>query len=170
MTTLPPPVPTAPSADSSSALSSPSSSKPRPFPAPLLRSFLRSSRLLDSPEVKNAVWERDAGWLSEKAEQWAGEVRGRMCDLEPTGFKYFCQVSVSERPTGHSLPSSSSLALDSPSSSSSRPNGTSTSGGGAGRAVLSTFWDPQSDVCVSEVFQNDTVLITVLAVAIRIAY
>ncbi|GAA5952867.1 hypothetical protein JCM10213_007600 [Rhodosporidiobolus nylandii] len=122
--------------------------KPRNFPHPLLRSFLR--RLLDSPfpsltsdgqvlSSRDSIWERDAEVLQGLAERWAAEVRGRMCELEPHGWKYFCQVSVQQR-TSHA------------------------------RSVLSTFWDPESDICVSEVFQNDTVLVTIMAVAVRIGY
>ncbi|GAA5820393.1 hypothetical protein JCM11251_005608 [Rhodosporidiobolus azoricus] len=148
--------------------SSPSSSSPRSppstssnfrsFPTPLLRSFIQS-RIFSPSNVGDLVWERDAGRLvggggggegGEKGlvDRWAGEVRARMAELEPTGWKYFCQVAVSERPPGSCSSSSAS----------------------AGKAVVSTFWDPHSDVCVSEVFQNDTVVITVLAVAIRIQY
>ncbi|GAA6006793.1 hypothetical protein JCM10207_009098 [Rhodosporidiobolus poonsookiae] len=133
---------------SSSSSPAPATQRKRDFPTPLLRSFLKS-RILALPEVTSAVWDRDAAALTAtKADEWAAAVRARMVDLEPQGWKYFVQVSVSERPAG----------------ASSAPTVP------AGRAVLSTFWDPASDVCVSEVFQNDTVVVTILAVAIRIQY
>ncbi|GAA5901205.1 hypothetical protein JCM6882_006143 [Rhodosporidiobolus microsporus] len=152
-----PPSPLSPSSSSSS------STKHRPFPTPLLRAFLQQ-RILAPSNVAHLVWDRDADKLVGSAaggggglaEKWAGEVRQRMSELEPTGWKYLCQVAVSERPPGSS---SSSSSLDS-------PRGTTA----AGKAVVSTFWDPSSDVCVSEVFQNDTVVITILAVAVRIQY
>ncbi|BGP40314.1 hypothetical protein JCM10450v2_004297 [Rhodotorula kratochvilovae] len=115
----------------------------RDFNPELLRPYLK--RLLGAPNITGAVWERDAEMLGKRAEDMAGEVKRRMVDLEPTGYKYLCQVSVAERGPG-------------------------IAGGGAGRAFLATYWDSASDVCVSEVFQNDSVVVTILAVAIRIQY
>ncbi|GJN90686.1 hypothetical protein Rhopal_003700-T1 [Rhodotorula paludigena] len=129
---------------SPTAASAAASPKPRrDFNAELLRPYLK--RLLGAPQITGAVWERDADVLGKRAEEMAGEVKRRMVDLEPAGYKYLCQVSVAERGPG-------------------------VRGGGAGRAFLSAFWDPTSDVCVSEVYQNDSVVVTILAVAIRIQY
>ncbi|CEQ39689.1 SPOSA6832_01231 [Sporobolomyces salmonicolor] len=136
----------------------------RDFNQTLLRPFIK--RILAAPDVTSAVWERDAEILGNRAHEWASEIKKRMVgewsslapaaapeprmltrrqDLEPRGYKYLVTVSVSER-------------------------GSSSASSGSGRAVLATFWDPLSDVAVSEVFQNDTVVVAVLAVAIRILY
>ncbi|GAA6064036.1 hypothetical protein JCM10212_001462 [Sporobolomyces blumeae] len=117
----------------------------------LLRPFLK--RIVSQPEIARSTWTRDAAMLMTKAQDWADDVKQRMIDLGPTGYKYLVNVSygsplrklVSER-------------------------GSSSSTTGAGRGVLSTFWDPSTDVAVSEVFQNDTVVVTILAVAIRVVY
>ncbi|GAA5915074.1 hypothetical protein JCM5296_000257 [Sporobolomyces johnsonii] len=155
-TPLPPPaaIPSLPPPPASSSLASPASapsppatrSPPPPrrdFNPTLLRPFIK--RILAAPEVTAAVWDRDADLLGKRANDWASEIKKRMVDLEPRGYKYLVTVSVSER-------------------------GSSSASSGSGRAVLATFWDPSSDVAVSEVFQNDTVVIAILAVAIRILY
>ncbi|GAA5945885.1 hypothetical protein JCM1841_006128, partial [Sporobolomyces salmonicolor] len=112
---------------------------PPPSPPPprhdfnqtLLRPFIK--RILAAPDVTSAVWERDAEILGNRAHEWASEIKKRMVgewsNLEPRGYKYLVTVSVSER-------------------------GSSSASSGSGRAVLATFWDPLSDVAVSEVFQN----------------
>ncbi|GAA5895298.1 hypothetical protein JCM8208_005966 [Rhodotorula glutinis] len=129
---------------SSPALPPPALPKPRrAFNGELLRPYLK--RLLEAPKITGAVWDRDAQALGKRAEDLAAEVERRMVDIEPTGYKYLCHVSVAERGQG-------------------------SASAGAGRAFLSTYWDAASDVCVSEVFQNDTIVMTILAVAIRIVY
>ncbi|GAA5833540.1 hypothetical protein JCM9279_001553 [Rhodotorula babjevae] len=125
---------------------SPPAAPPRPrraFNGELLRPYLK--RLLEAPSITGAVWDRDAQALGKRAEEMAAEVKRRMIEIEPTGFKYLCHISVTERGQG-------------------------SASGGAGRAFLSTYWDAASDVCVSEVFQNDSIVVTILAVAIRILY
>ncbi|GAA6047207.1 Topoisomerase I damage affected protein 2 [Rhodotorula toruloides] len=160
----PTPLPSSSSLNTSTTSSSAKSSSSRPASSPtprqrrfnpdLLRPYLK--RLLAAPEITGAVWDRDAEKLVKRAEEISGEVKRRMVDLEPSGYKYLCQVSVSERPRG---------TLSSTSSSTS-----SSAGPGAGKAFLSCFWDPTSDSILSEVYQNETVVVTVLAVAVRIGY
>ncbi|GAA5921840.1 hypothetical protein JCM3775_001850 [Rhodotorula graminis] len=125
---------------------SPTRASPHPqraFNGELLRPYLK--RLLEAPIITGAVWDRDAQALGKRAKDMAAEVKRRMVDIEPAGYKYLCHVSVTERGQG-------------------------SASAGAGRAFLSTYWDASSDVCVSEVFQNDSVVVTILAVAIRILY
>lgn len=84
-------------------------------------------------------------------------------DLEPSGYKYLCQVSfVLSAPSCPEV--SHRLTLSSSSSVSERPRGTlssssstntsSSAGPGAGKAFLSCVWDPNSDAILSEVYQN----------------
>ncbi|KAL7343315.1 hypothetical protein BJY59DRAFT_687744 [Rhodotorula toruloides] len=145
----PAPLPSSSSLNTSSTSSSTQSSSSRPSFSPtprqrrfnpdLLRPYLK--RLLAAPEITSAVWDRDAEKLVKRAEEISAEVKRRMVDLEPSGYKYLCQVSVSERPRG-TLSSSSST------------NTSSSAGPGAGKAFLSCVWDPNSDAILSEVYQN----------------
>ncbi|GAA5979724.1 hypothetical protein JCM21900_005866, partial [Sporobolomyces salmonicolor] len=143
----------------------------------LLRPFIE--RILAAPDVTNAVWERGAEIHGKRAHEWASEIKKRIVDLEPRGYKYLVTVSSVPSPSpcprlAPSVPPSLSQTNAPPPPpgrcTSVSERGSSSASSGSGRAVLATFWDPSSDVAVSEVFQNDTVVVAVLAVAIRILY
>ncbi|GEM09849.1 hypothetical protein Rt10032_c09g3866 [Rhodotorula toruloides] len=83
------------STSSTNSGSSPPATSPTPrqrrFNPDLLRPYLK--RLLAGPEITGAVWDRDAERLVKRAEEMSAEVKRRMADLEPAGYKYLCQVS-----------------------------------------------------------------------------
>ncbi|KAI5476324.1 hypothetical protein MNV49_007837 [Pseudohyphozyma bogoriensis] len=130
---LPAPPPNTTLSTRSSLASSPSPTNSiRTFDADALRPYIRRA----FGRLQNAVWSRDG----ERSKAWCREigeeVKAKMMELEPRGYKYLVSCSIIER-------------------------------GAGGHAHLTAFWDETADCSVSEVFTNDSISCSVLAVAMR---
>lgn len=127
---LSPPLPSAGTSRASSTASP--SPTPRLFDSELLRPHVKAACV----RLSNSSWGRDSGRVKGWCRDIGEEVKSKMLELEPNGYKFFVSVSISERGQGS-------------------------------QGHLSAFWDSATDASLSETFTNDSIVCSVLAVAMR---